>query len=322
MRKALAVLLLFATSVVLPLVVLADQLGGMKRIGILYQDPMFISRIDAFRDKLRELGYVQGRTVQYEYRIAGADDPQIAATNLVRSGVDLIVAPGTQVALGAKRATTKVPIVFYGADPVGTGLVASLAQPGGNATGLASLGDETGAKRLELLRELLPGATRVAVLVNPDNPSSDAQQRVVEASAHRLGLKLHVTSVRSRSDIGGALSSINRKHVDALIILPDVFLMAHNVQIAEYALKARVPSVFAYRMFPDAGGLMSYGPDFDAVWQRCAIYADKILKGATPAELPVEQPTKFELIVNLKTAKALGITIPESVLLRADEVIR
>ena len=294
---------------------------GLKRIGILYQDPGVLDQIDKFRDTLRGLGYVEGKTVGYEYRLAG-EDLEAAARELAQSGVNLIVTPGTPAALAAKRATATVPIVFYVADPVTTGLITSLARPGGNTTGVASLAEETGAKRVELLKELLPHARRVALLLNPDNPANRLQIPTIKSAAQSLGLGIRVVSVRRQEDLKAAFSMVDRKHADALLILPDAILIAHQSEIAEHALKRKLPGIFSYRMFPDAGGLMSYGPDFAAVWRQCAVYADKILKGAMPADLPVEQPTKFELIINLKTARALGLAIPESILLRADEVIR
>jgi putative ABC transport system substrate-binding protein len=270
---------------------------------------------------MRGFGYIEGKSVNYEYK-SGHDDLQRAADALARSGVDLIVTPGTTAAHAAKRATTTVPIVFYGADPVGTKLIASLGRPGGNVTGVASLGEETGAKRLELLRELLPHSTRIALLVNPDNPATVSQLPGMEAASMRLGFKLFVADVRRSEDLKAAFATVERKHADALYIVPDAVLIGLQSEIIDRSLKAKLPGIFSYRMFPLAGGLISYGPDFGAVWRQCAEYADKILRGAKPADLPVEQPTKFELVVNLKAARALGIAVPESILVRADEVIR
>jgi putative ABC transport system substrate-binding protein len=320
-NKALAIVFsLIGIALASPLVCAAPA-GAPKRIGILYQDPGVLAQIDKFRETLQGLGFIEGKTVGYEYRLAG-DDLQGAARDLAQSGVDLIVTPGTPAALAAKRATASVPIVFYVADPVTTGLITSLAHPGGNATGVASLAEETGAKRVELLKELLPHATRVALLINPDNAANRVQLPAIKSAAQSLGLRVLVMNVRRVDDFKAAFSMMDRKHADALLILPDAILIAHQSEIAEHALKRKLPGIFSYRMFPDAGGLMSYGPDFAAVWRQCAVYADKILKGAVPADLPVEQPTKFELIINLKTARKLGLTIPESILLRADEVIR
>ncbi len=300
----------------------AEPGADMKRIGILYQDPLLITRIEAFQETLHELGYVEGRTIKYEKRMAAANELDSAARALANSGVDLIVTPGTTAALAVQRAGPQVPLIFYVADPLSSGLVKSLARPGGNATGIASLAAETGTKRLELLKELLPHAARVVVLSNPDNPITSVQQTAIELAASKLKIKLRTIAVRRADDVPGALALVDRQHADALIILPDAVLIARNAQIAQHALKAGVPSIFSYRMFAEAGGLLSYGPDFADVWRRCAMYADKILKGAKPGELPVEQPTKFELVVNQRTAKALGIEIPQSILVRADEVIR
>ena len=300
----------------------AQSAEELKRIGILYQDPLIIRYIDAFKDTLRELGYVEGRTIDYEYRLATPEELKNMADSLVHSGVDLIVTPGTTAALAVQRTNATTPLIFYVADPVSSGLVRSLARPGGNATGIASLGAETGAKRLELIKELLPHSTRVAVLLNPDNPITELQAEVIRESAKKLNIKVHVMPIRRAEDVETVLAGITRNRFDALVIVPDAVLIARNAHIAHYALKAGIPSIFSYRMFAESGGLMSYGPDFADVWHRCALYANKILKGASPADLPVEQPTKFELVVNVKTAKALGITIPESILLRADEVIR
>jgi putative ABC transport system substrate-binding protein len=321
MNKALPIVFSLIGVVVASPLLCAEPAGALKRIGILYQDSGVLAQIDKFRETLRGLGYVEGKTVGYEYRLA-AENLQQAAQDLTRSGVDLIVTPGTPAALAAKHATATIPIVFYVADPVTTGLIASLARPGGNATGVASLAEETGAKRVELLKELLPHATRIALLINPDNPANRVQLPAIKSAAQSLGLGVLVMRVRRAEDFKAAFSMMDRKHADALLILPDAILIAHQSEIAEHALKRKLPGIFSYRMFPDAGGLMSYGPDFAAVWRQCAVYADKILKGAVPADLPVEQPTKFELIINLKTARALGLTIPQSVLLRADEVLR
>jgi putative ABC transport system substrate-binding protein len=300
----------------------AEPPAGLRRIGILYQDPLLITRIEAFQNTLHELGYVEGVTISYDKRMANAGELDAAARALTQSGVDLIVTPGTTGALAVQRSSPQTPLIFYVADPLSIGLVKSLARPGGNATGIASLAAETGMKRLELLKELLPRAGRVTVLSNPDNPITSAQQSAIEEAASKLHIKLRNAAVRRAEDIDGALAMIDPKHSDAFVILPDAVLIARSAKIAQHALKVGAPGIFSYRMFTDAGGLISYGPDFQAVWRQCAIYADKILRGAKPADLPVEQPTKFELVVNLKTAKALGITIPESILLRADEVIR
>jgi putative ABC transport system substrate-binding protein len=300
----------------------AEAGSSLKRIGILYQDTLFVSQIEIFRTALDALGYAEGKAVVYDYRLASATDLEQAARDMVRSGVDLIVAPGTPAAQAALRATASVPIVFFAADPLGSGLVGSLARPGGNITGVATLSPELGAKRVELLRELLPHATRLAVLVNPDNPVSAIQQSALESAARDLGFRLHILSVRRREDVDGALATLNRRQFDAFVIVTDVVLIAHEARIAEHARRGKIPGIYAYRTFVDAGGLLSYGADIRALWQQSAALAEKILKGAKPADLPIEQPTRFEMLVNLKTAKAIGLTIPQSILMRADEVIR
>ena len=295
---------------------------GLKRIAVLRADTVFDAWIETFRKTLDALGYVEGRNVAYDYRLAAAADMPQAARDLIRSGVDLVVAGGTPAALAAKQASTTVPIVFMSADPVDTGLVASLSHPGANVTGIGTLAPELGVKRMELLREILPHAKRLALLINPDNPVSAVQQRSLESAAKQLGFQLQIWNVRRREDLAGALSGLKRGHVDAFVIVIDAVLMGSQAHIAQQSLKAKIPGIFPFRAGAEAGGLLSYGPDIPALWQQAAVLADKILRGAKPADLPVEQPLRFELIVNLRTARALGLSVPESVLLRADEVIR
>jgi len=300
----------------------AEPVPGLKRIGVLRADSVFDAWIGTFRKALDGLGYVEGRNVAYEYRMAAAADMPRAARELVSSGVDLVVAGGTPAALAAKQASTTVPVVFMSADPVDTGLVASLAHPGANVTGIGTLAPELGVKRLQLLREVVPHAKRLAVLINPDNPVSAVQQRALESGAKDLRFQLQVFNIRRKEDVEGALSELKRRHVDAFVIVIDAVLMGSQARISQQALTVKLPGIFPFRSGPEAGGLLSYGPDIPALWQQAAVLADKILKGTKPADLPVEQPTKFELVVNLRTAKNLGITIPESILLRADEVIK
>lgn len=322
MRKlwSLAVLLLAVS--VSPARIAADPVAGLKRIGILYQDRLYVSQFETFRQGLAALGYAEGKNIAYDYRLAAAADLEQAARDMIRFGVDLIVAPATPAALAAKRVSQTVPILFLSADPVAGGLVVSLARPGGNATGVGSLSPELGIKRLELLREFLPRATRVAVLANPENPVSGIQLRAIESAAHNLGFELQILNVRRAKDLDAALATLNRKHVDTFMIVTDQVLLAQEVRIAEHALKNRLPGIYAYRTFADAGGLLAYGADIRAMWQQMAGLAGKILSGAKPADLPVQRPTKFELVVNLRTAKAIGINIPQAILLQADEVIR
>jgi ABC-type uncharacterized transport system substrate-binding protein len=275
-----------------------------------------------FRETFRELGYVEGKTIAYEYRLSSEQEIDRSAQELVHSGVDLVIAPGTPPALALKRATAEVPIVFIAVDPVASGLVASFGHPGANATGVATLSDETGAKRVELLKELLPRAKRVGVLLNQSNSMNAVQLTSIESAAARLKLKTRLLSIRSKDDLEHVLGLVTSHQVDAMIILSDAILFAHSFLIAERALKRGLPSISAYRFFPEAGGLMSYGPDWGSLWRQCAIYVDKILKGARPADLPVQQPSRFELVVNAKTAQALKIKVPDSILSRADEVIK
>jgi ABC-type uncharacterized transport system substrate-binding protein len=320
-RVLCAAIALFAT-ITSGLAAGVEQSTAHKRIGVLRADTVFDAWIETFRKALDSLGYVEGRNVAYEYRMAAAADMPQAARELIGSKVDLVVAGGTPAALAAKQASATVPVVFMSADPVDTGLVASLAHPGANVTGIGTLAPELGIKRLELLREILPHAKRLALLINPDNPVSAVQQRSLELAAKDLGFQLQVFNVRRKEDLDGALSGLKQRRAEAFVIVIDAVLMGAQARISQQCLKAKIPGIFPFRTGPEAGGLISYGPDIPALWQQAAVLADKILRGTTPADLPVEQPTKFEFVVNLKTAKALGITIPESILLRADEVIR
>ena len=322
MRKVLCVATLLLTSSPGLAAGGADPDTGIQRIGILRADPSFDPSFDSFRKTLQTLGYVEGRNVAYDYRLAPPAELPQAANDLAASGVDLMVAVGTPAALAAKQASPPIPIVFVAADPVGSGLVASLARPGGNATGVASMTAELGVKRLELLRELLPRATRLAVLINPDSPGSQIQLRRLEPVASNLGFRRQILNVRRREDLDGVLAVLDRKHFDAFIVVLDAVLFGSEARIAQHSLKSRVPGVFAFRAAVDAGGLVSYGADVHALFHKAAAMADKVLKGMKPADLPVEQPERFELIVNFRTAKAIGLAVPESVLLRADEVIR
>jgi putative ABC transport system substrate-binding protein len=279
----------------------------------------------AFRQGLLDAGYSEGRDVLIEWRSANGNYDVVPglADDLVRGKVDVIVVDSTVAARAAKRATSAIPIVMATvADPVGSGLVANLAHPGQNITGLSLMATEVGVKRLQLLKETIPRLTRVAVLRNPDNPS---QTRIVEdlaAVAPSLSIELHVVGARTPQEFSPAFSTVSRAHVQALLVLGDALFFANRMALLKLASKTRLPVIYGERYFADEGGLMSYGTNFADVFRRSAGYVDKILKGAKPGDLPIEQPTQFELVVNLKTAKALGITIPESILVRADEVIR
>jgi putative ABC transport system substrate-binding protein len=278
----------------------------------------------AFSEALRELGWIEGKNIVFEQRYADNRVerlPELAAA-LVRLDVNIIVAFGIVAAHPAKQATSTIPIVMIGGLPIGTGLVASLARPGGNVTGVSFLvSAELGAKRLQLLKEILPGLSRVAVLWPAANPASVQVFKDIKEAARTLGIEVQSVEVRSSIDFHNAYEVVAKQRPDALITLVDSLTLAHRQQIADFAATNRLPSAHSVRAFTEVGGLMSYGPDQADLRRRAATYVDKILKGAKPADLPVEQPTKFELVINLKTAKVLGLTIPATLLARADEVI-
>ena len=327
-RIGLAVMLTVSLALA-PLAVEAQQSGKVWRIGSLNTGPIPVpGRIDptwlAFLQRLRELGYVEGQNLSIEYRSSGGPvDPLPAlATELVRLNVDVIVVPSTQPALAAKQATTKIPIVMGAAsDVVETGLVKSLARPGGNVTGLTVSGSELSRKRLELLKEAIPKISRVAVLADPTNPTHEIFWRATEGAAQTLGIIVQRVDVRAPQEIDSAFVTIGKARPDALVVFPEPMLYAERKRIGELARKSQLPTMYAIRGHVIEGGLISYAPSFPDLYRRLADYVDKILKGAKPADLPIEEPAKFELVVNLKTAKALGLTIPQLLLLRADEVI-
>jgi putative tryptophan/tyrosine transport system substrate-binding protein len=295
------------------------QQKPMPVIGMLF--PSVIRK--AFEQGLRDLGYVEGSNVSIEYRATENPD-RIAefAAELVSLKVDVIAAGGSQAVRAAQQATRTIPIVMAASsDPIGSGFVASLAQPGGNITGLSLQTPDASGKRLELLKEVLPGLARVAMLLNPDDPPALLALKETEAAAEILGIKLQVAEVRSPGDFDAAFVSAVAIRPQALDVLSAPIMSTNAGLIAQWAAKEGLPSIFPYKGFPQAGGLMSFGPDLDDLVRRAPIYVDKILKGAKPADLPVQQPTKFELVINLKTAKALGLTVPQSILARADEVI-
>jgi putative tryptophan/tyrosine transport system substrate-binding protein len=306
-----------------PLAAEAQTAEKVYRIGMLgssSSDPL----VEAFKQGLRELGYVEGRNIMVEYRSAeGRPDrlPDLAA-DLVRLKVDVIVA-SSQGAVAAKQATTTIPIVMpIITDPVRLGLVASLAKPGGNATGFATQNDELPGKWMELVKETLPNASRVAVLFHPTYDGG-VQLKASEAAARSLGVRLQALKVERPDDFGTAFAAVQKNRAEALIISSSPLFYTHRARLVEFAAKHRIPTIYHQSEFVvGSGGLMSYGPDFHDLFRRSATYVDKILKGAKPADLPVEQPTKFELVINLKTAKPLGLTIPQALLLRADQVIQ
>jgi putative ABC transport system substrate-binding protein len=276
----------------------------------------------AFRQGLQDAGFVEGRDVVIEWRSANGDYARVPefAAELIQRNVDVIVVESTFTAQAVKRATSTIPIVMaIVADPVGSGLVASLAHPGGNVTGLAMLHTELAAKRLQLLKETIPHLIRVAVLWNPATPSHPKAIEELKAAAPSLSIALTFVSARTPEEFGQAFLAASRAEAQALYVVDDPVFFTHRMTLLKLASKARLPVISSVK---DLGGFMSYGANFGDAWRRSAGYVDKILKGAKPGDMPIEQPTKFELVVNLKTARALGITIPESILLQADEVIR
>jgi putative tryptophan/tyrosine transport system substrate-binding protein len=303
-----------------PLSVLAQPRGRNPVIGYLIPanpEPVF----GYFKEGLQKLGYVEGRNIHIEFRSAEGKSERLAglAAELVRLKVDILVAAQTPAITAAKQATSQIPIVMAGAgDPVGTGLIASLARPGRNITGTSSTTAEVGGKLLELIREVLPSAKRVAVLVNATDPFGKPFLEQLQSAARTIKLEILPTMIRETSELSAAFPDMVKLRTDVVIVQPSLPRKA----AAELSLKHRLPAVAPSGAFPDEGGLMSYSATVSDVHRETAVYVDKILKGAKPADLPVQQPTKFELVVNLKTAKALGITIPQSLLVRADEVIQ
>ena len=281
--------------------------------------------LEDFRQGLRELGYVEGRNLQLEIRWGEGqlDRLPALAEELVRLRVDVIMAVTSPSVVAAKQATGTIPIVMpFSSDPVGDGLVASLARPGGNITGLSMMAPELGAKRLQLLKETFPKIFRpVAVVWNPDYVGMMARFRETQGVAPAVGIGVRSVEVRDSRELERALETMDRERPDALLLLADPLTISQRVRIVEYAAKEKIPAIYEISQFVDAGGLMSYGPNIDELVRRAATYVDKILKGAKPADLPIEQPTKFEFVINLKCAKALGVTIPQSVLLQADRVV-
>ena len=308
-----------------PLAAEAQQAGKVPRIAYIRAEAPPAADIEAFRQGLREHGYVEGKNIVVEYRWADGNEERLRAivAELIRVKVDLIVASAPAAARAAKEAATTIPIVMVlVADPVAFGFVASLARPGGNVTGFAFLLPELSGKRLQLLKDAIPKLSRVAVLWNAANPYKAFDLKEVQAVAEALRVAVETLPVRGPDDFAHAFEAAIASGAGGLITLDDPFTIGHRTRIVSLALKYRLPALYGVRPFADAGGLMSYGPDRFDQNRRAATYVDKILRGAKPADLPVEQPTKFELVINLKTAKALGLTIPQSLLLRADEVIQ
>ena len=304
----------------------AQQPPSPRRIGVLLVGLSPEGKeAQEFRQGLRDAGYAEGRDVVIEWRLANGDYdrvPELVA-DLVQSKVDVIVVDSTVAAQAAKRSTSTIPIVMaLVVDPIGSGLVTSLAHPGGNVTGLSMMTTDLTAKRLQLLKEAIPRVARVAVLWNPDHPFHSKVLEDLKMIAPSLSMELSFVAVRTPEQFGPAFSDVSRAHAQALYVVEDPFFFAHRMTLFKLTSKARLPTMHELRRFPDEGALMSYGPNLSDLMRRSAGYVDKILKGAKPSDLPIEQPTKFELVVNLKTAKALGLTIPQSIIERADRVIR
>ncbi len=328
MKSGRAALLIFLALGVLagPLITEAQEAAKVWRIGFLHGATAsgLASQVEALRAGLRDLGYVEGKNLVIEFRWADGNFERLPGlvAELVRLQVDLIVASGSPAIRAAKAATTTIPIVMASSgDVVALGLVASLARPGGNITGSTAVAPESTAKRLELLKEAFPRTRQVAVLLNPDSPGRGPTLQAMEVTAKSLKLELHPFGVRGPGDIDSAFVAMAKRRIDAVVTDDDGVLATYVEAIARHAVKIRLPSIGRSEL-PEAGGLMAYGADRRELFRRAAYFVDRILKGAKPADLPVEQPTKFDLVINLKTAKALGLTIPPSLLLRADQVIQ
>jgi putative tryptophan/tyrosine transport system substrate-binding protein len=325
MRRREFITLLGGTAAAWPLTARAQQAGKLPTIGFLgsLTQSAQSTWTTAFVQRMREHGWIEGRTVGIEYRWAEGRNERFAeiAAEFVRTHVDVIVTAGTDAVVAAKQATSVIPIVFgTAADPVGTGLVASLARPGGNVTGLSNQSDDLAGKRLELLREVVPGVRRLAIMANIGSRIGVLEMADVQAAAQSLGLEVVKLEIRRAEDIAPAIEGLNGR-ADALYVVTEPLANTNRDQINTLALAARLPTLHGQQPYVKAGGLMSYGADIPQLFRRAADFVDKILRGAKPADFPVEQPTKFDLVVNMKTAKALGLTIPEAFLLRVDEVI-
>ena len=315
---------LLGGAVAWPLAAWAQQPERRHRIGFLRAEKPPAPWMDAFQKALRDLGYEEGKNIFFEYRWAGGDDARLPelAGDLVRLNVDVIVVSGTPAILALKEATTTIPIIMAAAgDPVGTGIVKSLARPGANITGMSNMIPDVGGKRLQLLREFAPTAVRIGVIWNANNPFTQSVIQESENAARILNVRLQTMQVRIAADFITAFETGSKERIDSLIVVEDPLTISQRRQIVDFAAKLSIPVIYGAKTFVDAGGLVSYGASFPDLYRRTAFYVDKILKGAKPGELPIEQPTKFELVINLKTAKALGLTVPDKLLVAADEVI-
>jgi putative tryptophan/tyrosine transport system substrate-binding protein len=324
----LAVLVLTLGSLSFPIAAGAQvyKAGRTVTIGYLGNSSLSLESdlVNAFLEGMRQHGYVEGQNFVIKYQWAEGHEERYAvlARELVRLKPDVILTAGTPGTLAAKQATQSIPIVAASAgDPVAAGLVSSLAKPGGNVTGLSTLGPELEGKRLELFKQAVPNLSRVIALLNPANPFATIGWKATQSAAKALGVSLQSVEVGNLNDLDVALATIKKARPDGLIVVPDRVLLAYRAPIVQFVAKNGIPGMFPFREFAQEGGLMAYGPDYTDVFRRAAAYVDKILKGSKPADLPVEEPTKFELVINMKTAKALGLTISQSLLVRADRII-
>jgi putative ABC transport system substrate-binding protein len=324
-RRAFTTLLCGA-AVAWPIAARAQQAGKVHRIGVLetISTTLNVANFYALREGLRQLGYAEGQNLVIEYRSADGRDDRFPglARELLALKVDVIVTRGTPAAKAVKNATSTVPVVMMASgDPVGVGLVTSLARPGGNITGLSAIVGELSPKRLELIREIVPGLARIAVLANTSNDAVRRDWARIETAARSLGVQSQLLDLRESDALGPTFDDASARRADALVVVIDAITQANQQRIVDLAMKHRLPAIYSSREFVDAGGLISYGVSYPDLYRRAATYVDKILKGTKPADLPVVQPTKFELVINLKTAKALGIEVPPTLSARADEVI-
>ena len=324
MKKVTSTLFILAALLFAPVHLAHAQKETTRRIGVLYLGAPN-ANLDAFIQGLRDLGYVDGKNIFVEYRFAEGKEARLPelATELVRLKVDAIFTAGTPAIFALKQATKTIPIVFFGtSDPVGTGAVASLAHPGGNITGITAQASDLWPKRLELLKEIFPKLSRVAMLWNKGNAGMNLEAKATQEVAGPLGVALQDRGVKDPNELEVVFAVMTKDRPDAFLALMDPVLNSYRKHILEFLAKNRVPAIFENRDWVEAGGLISYGPNFADMFRRAASQMDKILKGTKPADIPVEQPTKFELVINLKTAKQIGLTIPPNVLARADKVIR
>jgi putative tryptophan/tyrosine transport system substrate-binding protein len=326
MKRREFIMLLGGAAAACPLAARAQQAGKLPTIGILGGSTasVFTQRTIAFLQRLHKLGWIEGRNVVIEYRWAEGNTERLSeiAAEFVRLQVDVLVADGTAAVVAAQRATSAIPIVMaVVADPVGSGLVASLARPGGNVTGLSTQQPDVAGKRLELLREVVPGLRRLATMANTGAAGAMLEMAEVQAAARTLGLGVVTLEIRHAEDIAWAFEALKGR-VEALYVCGDPLMSTNRIRINTLALTARLPTIYNFRDYVEVGGLMSYGPNFPDMYRRAADFVDKILRGEKPADIPVEQPTKFDLIINLTTAKALGLELPATVLARADDVIQ